>query len=170
MMIGIVVLFGRLVGIPMIASVLDGYIPMAVATAIMSAGYGLILVSGAYSHKKKIVRTTALILISFFTVYALMKFLEYFLDTDLTLDSIMFPVKEKLGNFPVNRSSPITGLLFFLCGIAMFIRIFGREGMLSLNLVGGIGAFIAFSGFAGIIGISLEHLFYMEEISSHSPC
>jgi len=154
-LIGGIVLVGRITGYTIIASIYPNYIPMATATAIMSTGYGLILLSGAYRSGSRLMKAVVTIFIPLFTVYALLKFMEYFLQTDLTLDTLVFPVTETLAQFPTNRLSPVTGLLFFLSGIAMMIRIYMKMNLRTLNIVAGLGAFIAFSGFTGLIGYLL---------------
>ncbi len=150
--IGAIALAAKILEFMIISSIYPDYIPMAVATAILSAGFGVIYLTGNYKRQEGHLRTLVIVFLTLFTVYALMKFLEYFLDVELTLDDTVFPVQEKLGDFPVNRSSPVTGLLFFLCGLATLIKLFGKEKTSILNLVSGIGFIVLFTGFTAFIG------------------
>ncbi|MFC2102084.1 PAS domain S-box protein [Bacteroidota bacterium] len=152
LVIGAVALIGRLVTLPLLASIFPEYIPMASATAILSAGYGFIFLTGLYNTSNRIYKTGLTVIFSLLTLYALLKFLEYFLNVTLTLDAILFPNTEMLGNFPTNRSSPITGLLFFLCGIATLVKLTGPATAKINNVVGGFGLAVAFTGFTGLIG------------------
>ncbi|MCX6285686.1 MAG: PAS domain-containing sensor histidine kinase [Bacteroidetes bacterium] len=142
------------------------YIPMAVSTGILASIFGLIFLSGAYQVSGKIYRFGTIAVVCLVSLYAFLKFIEYFLKADLTFDSFVFPIQNRLGRYAVNRISPIAGLLFFLCGLATLIRISGKGHVFGVNLVSGIGAIILFSGFTGLIGYLVETpLFYGGDIT-----
>jgi PAS domain S-box-containing protein len=152
---GLLALTGWITGVYTLTSINSVYIPMAQATAILSTGFGLVFLSGVYRASPGISRSLSLSVVCLFTLYGFLKFLEYFLKTNLTFDPVLFPVKETLGNLPVNRMSPIAGLLFFLCGIASIIKIVGRERLFMLNLVSISGIIVLFAGFTGFTGYLL---------------
>jgi len=155
-LLGILAFIGWMTDVYVLAGLSPDYIPMAPATAILSIGYGLLLLSGFYRISHRTSRSPVLVVIGIFTLYAFLKFIEYFGNMELTFDPFLFPVKKKFLDFPVYRTSPITGLLFFLCGVAVLIKILGREKKFLMNLVGGLGIVILFAGFTGLIGYIFE--------------
>ncbi|MEI7980161.1 MAG: PAS domain-containing sensor histidine kinase [Bacteroidota bacterium] len=157
---GILALAAWMSGAGALTSIFPEYIPMAVSAAILSSGFGLLFLSGAYRLQNGISRILVLAGVAIFTMYALLKFLGYFLGTDLTFDHIFFPANENLGQYIINRMSPIGGLLFFLCGIAILTKMLSRERLSMLNLVSGIGFIILFSGFTGLIGYLFKTPFF----------
>lgn len=149
---GVLATAGWITGLHTLDSIHPDYIPMALPTAILSMGFGLVFFSGAYKAHLGIGRFVTIAMIGILSLYAFLKFIEYFLRTDLTLDPFFFPVTETFGKFPINRSSPITGLLFFLTGLAILIKLMGRERLIMLNLVSWLGVIVMFAGFTGLMG------------------
>ncbi|MEI6886097.1 MAG: PAS domain-containing sensor histidine kinase [Bacteroidota bacterium] len=145
-------LAGWISGHTALASIYSRYIPMAMATCILSLFFGIFLLIGAYSFTGKYYRAAVISMLIVFSSYALCKFLEYFIRVELTLDNLVFPIKDALGRSSMNRSSPISGLLFFICGITALIKMYGGKRLVYLNTVCGLGLLILFSGFTGVIG------------------
>lgn len=152
MLIGATALAGRILGLNIISSIYSSYIPMAPATGILSMVFGGIFLSGTYLAPKGLLRTGSIFLFLLMSSYGFLKFLEYWLSLDLTLDSLVFPVTEKLGRFPLNRISPITGFMFFICGIASLIKMFSFNRKVHLNILGWTGLAVFYGGFTGFMG------------------
>lgn len=160
LMIGLIALAGWITGAGFFTSIFLRYIPMATSTAFLSIGFGLLFLSGSYSLQPGFTRSAILAAVGIFTLYALLKFIEYFVNADLAPDSIFFRATGNHGRFPYNRISPISGLLFFICGISTMIKMLGKERLFMLNLVCGTGLFVMFSGFTGLTGYLFNTPFF----------
>jgi len=152
MIIGATAIAARIFGLNIIASLYPTYIPMAPATGILSMVFGGIFLSGAYLAKKGLLRTGSIFLFLLMSCYGFLKFLEYWISIELTLDSVVFPVTERLGNFPLNRISPVTGFIFFVCGISSLFKMFSYNHKSYLNIVSWTGLAVFYIGFTGLMG------------------
>ncbi len=160
LMIGLIALVGWITGAGFFTSIFLRYIPMATSTAFLSIGFGLLFLSGSYSLQPGFTRSAILAAVGIFTLYALLKFIESFGTGNLAPDSIFFRATGNHGRFPYNRISPISGLLFFICGISTMIKMLGKERLYMLNLVCGSGLFVMFSGFTGLTGYLFNTPFF----------
>lgn len=149
---GIFVIVLWAIGKGSLASILPDYKPMSPDTAIISAGFGLILYSGAYrtvGRMKKFLITLVLFILS---SYAFLMIIEYFIETNLTVHTYFFQEKLIVRGFQANSSSPVSGSLFLLGGVAILIRIFGHERVKLMNMIASTGMILLYVGFVGLIG------------------
>ncbi|NWJ51362.1 MAG: hypothetical protein HXX14_10890 [Bacteroidetes bacterium] len=137
-LIGLFALTGWLLHIPVLSSIRSDFIPMAPATAIVFTLYGLFFMNSTYllskGYEKQLV-----ILVSILSLYCSLQFIEYFLNVDLTFDTILFPSTTRLKNFAVNQMSPYTGLLFFLSGVTVLLKLKSRNSDSVLKIVSASG-------------------------------
>jgi PAS domain S-box-containing protein len=152
MLIGLSTLFFLSAAIDNPFQLFKDFKPMSPSTAILSAIYGFLLLSGSYKVENRTKRFAVTLMVIIFTSYSLLKFLEYYLGTNLTLDSYLFPIDKKFTGIPHNRTSPISGLLFFFCGAAILIRLYLSSRQKWMSLIGIIGIGIVYIGYAGLIG------------------
>jgi PAS domain S-box-containing protein len=149
---GVIAITGWLTGMHILSSILPGYSPMAPFTALFFILFGVLMFFNLFeSHNQKI-KPYVITIVAVITIYGLLNFLEYFIHLDLTLDQIVFSGGEKLGNFPLKKMSHYGGLLFFISGVAILLKYFGKEKQISVNLIGNLGLLVAFSGFIASLG------------------
>ncbi len=150
--VGLLGLTAWITGLRFLASIRSAYVPMSPDTALAFVCLGLILffhVRIRARGSSKVFASAVIILVS---IYGLLKSIEYFVGTDLTLANILFPATEKTGSFFVKRMSPIAGVLFFLSGIALQLKLLLGDHRKSSNIIGGIGVIALTVGFVATAG------------------
>ena len=150
-LISLLAITGWLCNIRVLSSIYYAFIPMAPISALVFIPFGLFFVLGEDRFKRGYGKTFT-VFIAILSLYCGLQFIEYFLRVDLTFDSFLFPSVEKLKNFPLNQMSPYTGLLFFLSGITILLKLKGGNSDSVLNIVAGIGLIILFAAFAACLG------------------
>jgi signal transduction histidine kinase len=149
---GAITLFGWLTGLRALVSLLPDYIPMSPVNSAFFIVFGLYLLGEASGLISKIPKGVAFAIFGFLMLYGLLQFTGYFVNIDFTLSNKLFPVTEKIGKFPVKHMSPYTGLLFFISGISILIKIQRYNRNVIMNLAGGIGCIVALAGFVATLG------------------
>jgi PAS domain S-box-containing protein len=149
---GSLAIIGWLTGMHILSSILPGDLPMAPFTALFFIVFGVLMFFNLFESNNKKIKPYIMTIVVLITIYGLLKFLEYFIHRDLTLDQIVFSGGEKLGNIPLNKMSDYTGLLFFISGIAVLLKYFSKEKQIIVNLMGNLGLLVAFSGFVASLG------------------
>ncbi len=92
------------------------------------------------------------IFIVLISIYGLLQFIAFFAGIDFALDFLLFPSSEKLGPFDLRGMSPITGILFFLSGVSLQLKVVSENYVKILNLSGIYGLIIFFAGLIASIG------------------
>jgi PAS domain S-box-containing protein len=149
---GSLAITGWLTGIHILSSILPGYIPMPPFAAFFFMAYGVLMTFNLFESNNQKIKPYIITIVAVITIYGLLKFLEYFIHRDLTLEQFIFSGGEKLGNIPLNKMSHYGGLLFFISGIAVLLKYFSKEKQIIVNLVGNLGLLVAFSGFVASLG------------------
>lgn len=150
-LIGLFALIGWRFNIRVLSSIRTDFIPMAPTTACVFILFGLFFVFRMYLIEAKN-RKKLIFFISLLSIYCGLQFVEYLLQRDFTFDSFLFPTAERLGRFPVYQMSPYTGLLFFLSGIAILLKLKNYSRAAVLNIVSAIGLAILFAAFVACLG------------------
>ena len=143
---------GWILGFHVLSSFSSRYIPMAPSTAISTMVLGLVLLSGAYKPERWRNKWMIVAVICFISMYGLLIFLEYFGNSTNSMEEILFPAVDTVGEFPINRMSPYSGLLFFLCGLALEIEILFSGTKNLPNIISLLGMTVAFAGFIAVLG------------------
>ncbi|MEI6577484.1 MAG: ATP-binding protein [Bacteroidota bacterium] len=162
LLIGMIALLGWIAGLEVLSSFSPKYMPMAPATAIMASIFGLVFLSGSFNTLNKIVRNLSIVALILVSLYGLMKFMGFLVNLDLTGDSIFFPTSNYLGRFPINRSSPLTGFLFFLSGVGALIQMTFKNNLRANNLISIFGMLVLLSGFACVFGYLYNAPFFYD--------
>jgi signal transduction histidine kinase len=149
-LIGAVTLLGWIIGSDLLVNIRSQFIPMSPANSLFFIVYGIILLESG-NLKRKNYKKYIITIISLFSLYGFLQFTGYLVNQDLTLDNIIFPVTKTLGKFPIKHMSPYSGLLFFICGIAILLKVLSRRTSI-LNIIGGLGIIVAFAGFVATLG------------------
>ena len=149
-LLGLLALAGWAFKWHLLASISSDFIPMAPLTAVIFIVLAFVLISCACTPERRFLKLSAGAVVSLFSVYGLWEFIEYFIKTEINFEGLLFPVAGKLGNFPIGHMSPITGLLFFLCGVSIILNIL-KHGK-AFNIVSIIGSIVVFSGFTATLG------------------
>jgi signal transduction histidine kinase len=149
---GILAITGWLTGIHVLASIYSNYIPMALSTALIIIVFGVLMFFNLFESKNQNIKTFILTIIVLITLSGLLHFLGFFIQRDLTFEQFLFSDGKKIGNFPINKMSHYGGLLFFISGIAVLLKYFGKDQKMTTNLIGNLGLFVSFAGFIASLG------------------
>jgi diguanylate cyclase (GGDEF)-like protein/PAS domain S-box-containing protein len=150
--LGVLALIGWFSGMRLLASFSLAYLPMSPDSAIVFIVFGLILVGNAHNLLPDRYRLLLALVVAVAFGYGLLKFSEYFAKTDLTFETIWFPITDKFGSFPVGRMSPITGEFFLLSGTALLLLLWDKTGAHTRNLGGAMGLLVCLAGFVATTG------------------
>jgi PAS domain S-box-containing protein len=150
--IGVLGLLGWVTGMRVLASFHSAYLPISPDTSFAFIVLGLIVflnIRFQYSRRSKIVNSIIIGIISF---YGLLKFAEYFVGVDLSFENVLFLSSETISHFIIKRMSPLTGVLLFISGMAMQIRLFLGNHRKTPNIVGSFGVMTLAIGFTATVG------------------
>jgi two-component system, cell cycle sensor histidine kinase and response regulator CckA len=151
-LIGVFGILGWIPELRVFVGIRPDYISIAPVTAAAFILFGLIIVLIARTQLKNGRKIFVLMVISFISIYGLLEFVGYFANVQLTLDSFLFPTTEKIGPFDLRRMSPIPGILFFLSGVSLQLRVLSENHLKILHGAGGYGLITFFAGFIATIG------------------
>ena len=149
---GAITFIGWVTGIQELVNMNPAYIPMSPASSVFFVAFGYILIKGEEYVSHRITKGIIIAITTLFSLYGFLQFAGYFFKVDLTFEYTLFPVTEKLGNFPLKHMSPYEGLLFFMSGIAMLFIIRTGWRSVSSNISAGLGLLVAFAGFVAGLG------------------
>jgi PAS domain S-box-containing protein len=149
---GLITIIGWITSSRILINIMPRYVPMAFTNSIFFVLFGLVFVSGEWKIKRQYYRITTLAVIGICSLYSVLQFAGYFVKADLNFEYTLLPVREKLGNFPVGHMSPYSGLLFFISGTAIILKVLIRQRAIIKNIVGGLGIIVAFAGFVAGLG------------------
>ena len=150
--IGLFGILGWVLDLRSLASIKSSFIPMSPDTAFLFFIYGLIIITGSYKSFNRNTKYFTLSVLAIFTIYSLLKFIEFFTKLDLTFENSLFPITDSLGSFPLKRISPITGILFLLSGISFSLILIVKKNLTLINLISWLGFIVFFSGFTAVLG------------------
>jgi len=151
-LIGVLGLLGWVTGVRELASFHSAYIPISPDTSFAFIMFGLVIIMMVrfqYPRRSTIVVS---IIIGIISIYGLFKFAEYFLGTDLTFENVLFPASEKISRIMIKRMSPLTGLLLFVSGMALQLKLFFESHSKTPNMVSSSGVMILATGFIASVG------------------
>ncbi len=152
-LMGVLSLFGWAFNIQWLIGVWkSGYFPIAPATSICFIVFGIVIISGICHKEYKFRRWLLTWLIVFVSIYSVLVFLVSFLKIDFAFNEILFPAESLSTKLPINRMSPYTGILFFLCGISLLLKVYFHREKIVLHIVSGVGSLVGFAGFVGLLG------------------
>jgi two-component system, cell cycle sensor histidine kinase and response regulator CckA len=151
-LIGVLGILGWIPGLRVLAGIRPDYISIAPVTAAAFILFGLIIVLLDRKQLNGGNKILLLMVISCISIYGLIEFIGYFANVQLILDSLLFPTTGKLGTFDLRRMSPIPGLLFFLSGVSLQLKVLSENRLKILNGAGGYGLITLFVGFIATIG------------------
>lgn len=145
--LGAACLAGWITGSRTLASLRPEYVPMAPDAGLLFMALGAVLFSGAYRKGRGFGRSLAFAFAILASCYGALKAVETFLGVDLTFQRVLFPETERLGPIALERMSPVTGILFFLSGLALLALLICRcRRRLLSEAAGGIAAIVFVAG------------------------
>jgi two-component system NtrC family sensor kinase len=151
-LLGALALTGWISGVRVLTSVRPDYIPMAPDTALFFVALGTILLLNALRLQTGPAKMIMLAVTALISLYGLLKFIEQFTGLDLTFENFLFPITETLGDYPLGRMSPITGMLFFVTGLAAWVHLRGKSPGSRTNAVNAIGLAVFIAGGIATVG------------------
>ena len=148
--IGILGLLGWLLRLPILTALHPSYIPIASNTCIgfIVLGTHLIL----HIHCPSRVRQWHLVpLVAAISTLGMLTFIGYLTGSGLNFDGLVIIFSsESLGTFPINRISPLTGILLCLSGTTLLLLRFQAK-VLVLDFATGLASLVAMAGLIGTL-------------------
>ncbi len=111
-------------GLGVLGSVQEDYIPMAPSTAICFILLGGIILIFPYINFQRRYKIGACIISLIVLVFGFLELIGFYVGMDLNFEDSLVPSAGYLGEIPVARMSPSTGVVFFIAGLAVFGLIF----------------------------------------------
>ncbi len=149
-------LLGYLPGLEVLGRVQENFIPMAPSTAVCFLLQGSILLRLAFYPWKRQRDTLILMVIAALTaLFGLLEVPGHLTGLDLNFEDRLVPAAGKLEGIPIARMSALTGALFFLTGVAVFLLLLrsyslkdrGAHGAGILGSLAFLGSFVATLGY-----------------------
>jgi PAS domain S-box-containing protein len=134
----------------MLTSFQPHYIPIALTTCISFIVQGSALVL-SFRGPSPAQRQLLAAMVAITALFGLLTFAGHFANADLTLEGKIFSSGKYLGRFPVNRMSPLTGILFSLAGTALVLVLRFEHKKPTPHLVFGLGSAVGLTGLTGTI-------------------
>jgi len=153
--VGTITLVGWMTNVSFLVNLMPDYVPMAVPNCIFFMIYGVIFIFSDELFNSKINKVIVLAVIGLSSLYGFLQFAGNLVSRDLNFDFTLFPVREKLGNFPIGHMSPYAGLIFFESGIAILLKGLITDRAIVRNITAGLGIIVAFAGFVAGLGYLL---------------
>lgn len=159
MVIALFGLAGYIPGLRILGSMSENYYPMAPSTATSFLIFAslLIIVRNKSIISLLISRITAVIITSLLTIFGLLIFIEYFVESEIALESLIIPLTENIRGIPVGFMSYSTGGLFVVTGISVLLFVLNKNSNKQLlgHLSGVLGSFIVFCAMTFILAYLL---------------
>jgi len=128
------------------------YIPMAPDTGLIFLIYGALLIIESTGRPEGRIRMVLIWLTGIISIYAVLKFVQYFIQIDLTLENFFFPSNNTQNQFPLHRMSPTTGILFFITGMAYYFSHSSKPSRKKLQIVNMAGFIVGNVGAITFLG------------------
>jgi len=135
-----------------LARIRKEYIPMAPDTGLIFLIYGALLIIERTGRPEGKIRMVLIWLTGIISIYVVLKFVQYFIQIDLTLENFFFPINNTLNQFPMHRMSPITSALFFLSGVGYHFSHSRKPGRKKLRIVNITGFIVGNVGAVALLG------------------
>ena len=140
------------VGEPFWGSLGQGYIPMASLTAVQF----MIMGANLWALSRRPWRGTARPLVSLLLAACiavnLLALVSQLTGWHLNPEDALFSSQGMLGNFELNRISPMTAALFALAGAAQLLFMYGSRGKAASQVVGAMATLVSGGGAVSLIG------------------
>ena len=145
-MVSILGALGYLSGLEELGRINKNFIPMAPSTiaCFLFLGISILVLNSTGPSKAK---SSILMMVSFLVaVFGILEVAGYFSGLDLNFEDVLVPDFGVLGEVPIARMSPVTGVLFFLSGSALISFLLPislvKSSLIRYYLVNGIGIFV----------------------------
>jgi PAS domain S-box-containing protein len=148
--IGILGLLGWMLRLPVLTSLNPSYIPIASSTCLGFLIQGAILILQVHSPRRAR-QWPLVLLVAVTSIFGMLTALGYFTESELNLERSIFSSVGRLGAFPTNRMSPLTGLFFGLSGTALLLLQRSESKALAWQCAGGLASLVALAGLVGSI-------------------
>ncbi len=142
-------------------AIIQGNMHISPSFGAFSLIFGFIMLIGAY-RKTGTAKTIVCGVIVIFSLLAFLMFFGYFEVIVFSINAFFSESPVSLNILAMNFSSPISGLMFFLIGIALFFRLYWPKNMIMSQLIGGIGILSLYIGFATLMSYILGEPFLKE--------
>lgn len=159
--IGVMTFVGWLGEIKFLAGIWSsGYIATSPTTSFFFILLGLLIVLGSFQKENKIPKVLSIVIVSIIAFYGILRFLSMMFGIDLTLNDFLFHFDANRNGFSFHKMSPYTGILFFISGVSLLLKLFYKKHTIVLNIVSGVGVFVCFAGFVALTGYVFDTPFF----------
>ncbi len=145
--IGILGILGWILRLPALTSFEPNYIPIALSTCIAFLIQGAILILRSFrpEHAR---RWPFVALAAVTSIFGLLAFIGYLSSSGLDFERILSPFTGHFAQFPVNRMSPLTGMLLCISGFSLLVLLRNKAP----DLASILAAPQTLTGFIGTMG------------------
>lgn len=145
--IGILGVLGWTLRRPFLISFGPGYIPIAISTCILFCIQGAILVLRTLrtEHARHWLVVTV---VSLTAIFGISIFAGYVFNSDSNVERLLFH-SEQFAQFPANRMSPFTGILFFFSGLSLLASLRNNHRKITSDFIVLLAAPAALTGTIG---------------------
>ena len=148
--IGLLGLAGWFLGLPVLASFSESYIPVALGTCTVLLIQGTTLV--LHVNRPMLARQWPVAgMLVLAVVFSALTFIGYLAGAELSFEKALWSSGGHFGRFPINRMSPVTGLLCSLTGISLLALIRQKSGRWVPHLAGAPAITAALAGLVGTV-------------------
>ncbi len=150
-LISVLGLLGWGLGLPALIRVRPSYIPIALSTCIALLIQGIILIVHVLwpSHAR---RWPFVVLAAVTVIFGMLTFIGAFANLDMNFEGAVLPSGERFSQFPVNRMSPLTGMLASSTGAALLLLLRHKTQKPVPHLAAGLASLAAMAGLIGTVG------------------
>lgn len=158
--VAVIALIGWACDLPVLKSLLPGWVSMKVNTAIEFLLCGIALGIACLPKTCRILRGIAVLLGAFVIVLASLTLLQYLINVDFGIDQLLFgDASSSLQTSHPGRQAPTTALCFILAGLASVIASLSFLPRARLALLKALGTTVAFIGVFALVGYIAETFF-----------
>ncbi len=147
-LIGIMGILGWLLQQPALTSFEPNYIPIALSTCIAFLIQGSILILRSFSPKH-VRRWPFGAVVAVTPLFGLLAFIGYLSNSGLDFEWVLSPSTEHFAQFPANRMSPLTGMLFCFSGASLLVSLWNNPGKPAPDMASVLAVPPALTGFIG---------------------
>ncbi|MFY9328924.1 MAG: PAS domain S-box protein [Georgfuchsia sp.] len=117
--LGLIALAGWIFGLPVLASLGRGWIPMAPSTALLSMLFGAAIFSTARTSPSRTAQLVGIVIGSSGALFALLLFILSYQGIHPDIEHLGLTISGTLDHAPLGHMSPVTALCFLLTGLSL---------------------------------------------------
>jgi PAS domain S-box-containing protein len=121
--VGFVSFLGWSLGLPVLASLGSGMVPVAPSTALMFGIYAIVILFSTHRRKNRALNWIGVSIIAAGTLLAVVLLISALLGIQMKAEHLGFYVVNKPGELQIGHMSPVTAFLFFLSSLSYLLSL-----------------------------------------------